>query len=113
MGVDLQYFQCIPRATFNTATLTGSYAALNGTGFADDIKILKIFNGGTLGIDISYDGVTDHDFFPAGATIIIDLQTNHADGSSSGAGTLGGRQGQIIFGKGTAGVGNLYISGYR
>lgn len=113
MAEDLSSFQCIPRAVFNTATLTGTYASLNSTGFSDDIKILKIYNGGTLGIDISYDGVTDHDFFPAGATIIIDLQTNHADNASSGAGTLYGRKGQILFGKGTAGVGNLYIIGFR
>jgi hypothetical protein len=83
---DFTYFQCIPRAVFNTATLTGSYAALNSSGFADDIKILKIYNAGTLGIDISYDGVTDHDFYPSGATIIIDLQTNHADNSAYGSG---------------------------
>jgi len=113
MGADLSSFQCIPRAVFNTASLTASYQTLNGSGFADDIKILKIYNDGTLGIDISYDGVTDHDFFPGGATIIIDLQTNHADNSAYGAGTLGGRKGQILFGKGTAGVGNLYIIGFR
>lgn len=110
---DFSSFQCIPMAVFNTATLAGTYAALNTTGFADDIKILKIYNAGTLGVTISYDSVTDHDFWPAGATLIIDLQTNHADNSSYGAGTLNGRKGQIIFGKGTAGVGNLYISGYR
>jgi len=110
---ELSSFQCITRAVFNTASLTGSYAALNSTGFTDDIKILKIYNAGTLGIDISYDGVTDHDFFPAGATIIIDFQTNHADNSSYSSGTLYGRKGQIIYGKGTAGAGNLYIIGFR
>lgn len=113
MSDDLASFQCIPRAVFNTATLTGTYSALNGTGFGDDIKILKIYNAGTQGIDISYDGVTDHDFYPAGATLIIDLQTNHSDNSAYGAGTLNGRKRQIIWGKGTAGTGNLYIVGYR
>lgn len=110
---ELSSFQCIPRAVFDSSTLTTSYATLNTTGFGDDIKILKIYNGSTVGFDISYDGVTDHDYFPAGATIIIDLQTNHSDNSAYGAGTLYGRKGQIIFGKGTAGTGNLYISGYR
>jgi hypothetical protein len=110
---DFSSFQCIPMAVFDTATLGVSYGALNGSGFAEDIKILKVYNAGTLGVTISYDGITDHDFWPAGATLIIDLQTNHADNSAYGAGTLNGRKGQIIFGKGTAGVGNLYISGYR
>ena len=113
MGTDLSSFQCIPRAVFNTASLTGSYQALNGTGFGDDIKILKIYNAGTLGIDISYDGTTDHDYFPAGATQIIDLQANHADNSAYSSGTLNGRKGQVIYGKGKAGTGNLYIIGYR
>lgn len=110
---DLSSFQCIPMATFASASVTGSYQSLNGSGFGDDIKILKVYNGSTLGITISYDGVTDHDFWPAGATLIIDLQTNHSDNSAYGAGTLNGRKGQIIYGKGTAGTGSLYISGYR
>ena len=110
---EYSYFQCIPRAVFDTSTLGGTYAALNGTGFGDDIKILKIYNEGTDGIDISYDGTTDHDYFPAGATVIIDFQANHADTASFGSGMLRGRKGQVIYGKGTAGTGNLYIIGYR
>jgi len=107
------YFNAITRAVFDTATLTGTYQALNGTGFSDDVKIIKIFSAGTKGIDISYDGVTDHDFYPAGATEIRDLQTNHANESSNSSGTWRGRKGQIIYGKGTAGTGNLYIIGFR
>jgi len=113
MSTEYDYFQCIPMAVYNTASLTGSYAALNTTGFADNIKILKIYNDSTVGITISYDGVTDHDFYPDQATLIIDLQTNHADNSSYGSGTKTGRKGQIIYGKGSAGTGNLYIIGYR
>ena len=110
---DLSSFQCITRADFNTSSLTGSYQVLNGSGFSDDIKILKIYNGGSVGIDISYNGITPHDYWPAGATLIIDLQANHADNSAYGSGTLGGRKGQKIYGLGTAGTGTLYIAGYR
>ena len=111
---ELSSFQCITRAVFNTASLTGTYAALNGTGFSNDIKVLKIYNGSNVGVTISYDGgVTDHDFFPAGSTQILDLQTNHADNASNGSGTLYGRLGQILMGKGSIGVGNFYIIGYR
>jgi hypothetical protein len=106
-------FQFITRAVFDTSTLTGTYQTLNSTGFSGNIKSLKIYNAGTNGIDISYDGVTDHDYFPAGATIILDLQANHSTDSSNGMGILEGRKGQIIYGKGTAGTGNLYIIGYR
>lgn len=119
---DLSSFQCIEMAVFNTASMSGSFAALNGSasyaiftgnGFQNDIKILKFYNDGSQAITISYDGVTQHDYLPSKATLIIDLQTNHADNSSYASGILNGRAGQIVYGKGTAGTGNVYISGYR
>ena len=114
MVQDASWFSCIPLAVFNTASLSASYQSLNGSGFGSDIKMLKIYNGGTTGMTISYDnGVTDHDYFPAGSTFILDIQANHADNSAYGSGTLNGRTGQIIMGKGTAGTGNFYITGYR
>lgn len=111
---DLSSFQCITAASFNLASLSGTFQAMNGTGFSDDIKVLKIFNPSTTtGIDISYDGVNKHDYWPPGATIIIDLQANHADNSSSGAGTLNGRKGQIIYGRTSSTSTQLQIAGYR
>lgn len=100
-------------AVFNTATLTGTFQSLNGSGFGDDIKMLKMYNGGNQGVTLSYGGVLDEDYAPPSSTFVFDVQANHADNASSGAGTLNGRKGQIIWGRGTAGVGNLYIIGYR
>ncbi len=110
--METNYFRCIPMKVFDTATLSGTYQSLNTTGFARDIKILKIYNAGTLGVTVSYDSVTDHDFFPAGATILMDLQANHDCDSAYSSGKKTGRQGQIIYGKGSAGIGNLYIIGF-
>jgi hypothetical protein len=45
-------------------------------------------------------------------TLIIDCQANHADNSAYGSGTLNGAQRQILYGKGTAGTGSVYIMGY-
>lgn len=115
---ELTRFQCITRAVFDTSSITASYQSLNGSGFSQPIKILKIINLGTNGIDISYDGVKDHDYYIAAPAtgspipLIINFQANHADTSAYGSGTLYGAQGQIIYGKGTAGTGNLYIIGY-
>jgi hypothetical protein len=106
-------FEAITMVVFDTATLTGTFEPLNPTGFSDDIKIFKIFNGSTVGVTISYNGVTPNDFYPATSTLIVDLQTNHEDTSNTGSGTLGGRKGQIVWGMGTAGTGNIYIIGYR
>ena len=113
MTVELSSVQCIIRADFNTATLTNSYQPLNGSGFSDDVKILEVYNGSAVGIDVSLDGVNKHLFWPAGATLIVDFQTNHSDNSSYGAGRLNGRKGQIIYGKTAESSTLLFISGYR
>lgn len=123
--MDLSSFQCIEMAIYDTSTPAASFTPLNdsnsysiytGDGFQEDIKILKVFNASNVGITISFDGITNHDYWPAGATIIIDLQTNHSDNSAYGSGTLNGRKGQIIYGTHDGGTGtdnNLYIAGYR
>jgi hypothetical protein len=119
---ELSRFQWVEMAVFDSSGLTGTYQALNGasqyliytgSGFPDSIKSLKIYNGSNVGITISFDGVTRQDFWPAGATIILDVQANHANNSAYGSGTLNGAQGQVIYGTGSAGVGNVYISAYR
>ena len=101
-------------ASFNSASLSASYQILNVGGFAQDVKILKIYNGSTNGVTISFDGINDHDYLPNGSNpFILELQSNHACNSSYGSGTLCGRQGQLVYGKGTAGTGLIYIAGYR
>lgn len=104
----------ITMAVFDTSGLSGTYQTLNGNGLEKDIKILKIYNGSTVGVTVSYNnGVDDQDYFPSGATQIIDLQTNHDTNSSYASGLLHMREGQIIMGKGSAGTGSFYIIGYR
>lgn len=110
---DLNSFSCIPAASFDLASLTGTFQPLNGSGFGDDIKILKVFNGSSSGVDISYDGVNKHDFWPAGAAMIFDFQTNHSDNSAYGSGTLYGRKGQIIYGRTSTTATHLQVAGYR
>lgn len=114
MADDVMYVQCVTKAEFNTATLTGSYQPLNGSGFSDSIKILKIFNPSTtVSIDVSLDGVNPHDFIPPLSTLIVDFQTNHADSFNYGTGTLNVRIGQIIWGKTASNPTFLQLIGYR
>ena len=120
---DLMGMQCVLKAQFNPGALTPSYQVLNGTGsqsvssqigFSDSAKILKIWNPSpTISIDISLDGVNDHDFIPPLGTLIVDFQANHADGSSTASGTLNVRKGQLIWGKTAAEPTWLQIIGYR
>lgn len=106
--------QCVLKAQFNPASLTGTYQAMNGSGFSDSIKILKIYNpSSTVSIDVSLDGVNDHDFIPPLGTLIVDFQTNHYDGSNYASGTLNVARGQILYGKTAAQPTFLQMVGYR
>lgn len=111
---DLSSVQCVIKAVFNPASLTGTYQAMNGTGFSDDVKIMKLYNGSvSVSIDISLDGVNDHDFIPPLGTLIVDFQAGHADNSAYGSGTLNVRKGQILYGKTAEAPTFLQIIGYR
>lgn len=111
---DFQGVQCVPKAVFNPASLTGTYQPMNSPGFSDTVKIMKLYNGSTtVSIDISLDGVTNHDFMPPLGTLIVDFQTNHWDGNSVGSGVLVLRKGQILWGKIAETPTYLQIIGYR
>jgi|SRR6185503_16555818 len=123
MADELSRVQCVLKAQFNPASLSGSYQVINGAGtqsdssqigFSDTAKILKIWNPSTtVSIDISLDGVNDHDFIPPLGTLIIDFQTNHYDGGSYGTGTLVVARGQLIWAKTAAHPTYIQIVGYR
>ena len=120
---ELSRVQCVLKAQFDLSGLTGTYQPLNGAGtqsdalqvgFSDTAKIMKIYNPSTsVSIDISLDGVNDHDFIPPLGTLIVDFQANHYDGPIYGAGTLNVAQGQIIWGKTASQPTFLQIVGYR
>lgn len=114
MTEELSSVQCVTKAVFNPATLTGTYQVMNGTGFTEDVKILKMYNASTtVSIDISFDGITDHDFIPPLGTIIIDFQTNHSSKTTYGNGTLYLRKGQLLWGKTAESPTFLQIIGFR
>lgn len=114
---------CVLKAQFNPASLTGSYQPLNGAGtqsdsnqvgFSDPVKVLKIYNPSvSLSIDISFDGVNDHDFIPPLGCLIVDFQTNHADGPIYASGTWNVSKYQILWGKTAAQSTYLQIVGYK
>lgn len=113
MAEELSSVQCTLKAQFNPASLTGTYQPMNGSGFSDTAKIMKIFNPSTtISIDVSLDGVNDHDFIPPLGTLIVDFQTNHYSAPHN-AGTLNIRQGQILWGKTAAAPTYIQIIGYR
>jgi len=114
MVQNVQYANPIPKVEFDPASLTGTFQALNGSGFDDSIKVWKLYNGSTtVSIELSLDGVTAHDFMPPLGTCIIDFQANHDTGSSFGTGTKAIRKGQIIYGRTAANPTYLQLIGYN
>lgn len=114
MADEYSFMQCVTKSEFNMAGLSSSFAAMNGSGFSDSAKILKIYNPSTtIAIEVSLDGVTAHDFIPPLSALIVDFQTNHYDGGTYGTGTLVVRKGQIIFGRVAPNPTYLQIIGYR
>lgn len=108
----------------NTFTLNGTvgtaYSAYvsGGTwvfygGFPDNIKIMTVYNGAAVAMDFSFDGVNLAGVWPDGATLIVDLQTNHDDNPPYGSGTLNGRAGQNIWVRTSVNPTFLTIGGYR
>ena len=113
-GEQLDSVQFITKAQFNPASLNGTYQVMNGTGFTDDVKIFEMFNPSTtVSIDISYDGVTDHDFIGPQQAKIRDFQANHATNPNSASGTKYGRKGQLVWGKTAASPTFLQMIGSR
>jgi len=94
--------------TFNSASLTAAYQAINVNGFQHPLFLLRIVNNATTAITISYDGITDHDYIAPNSTTQIPFQTNGQPNNFC----AGMKQGTEVFVKGTAGVGTVAVAGY-
>ncbi len=102
----------IQLSTFDSASLTRAYQPINGTGLSNDVKILRIINDSDQTITISYDSLNDSDVILAESSETFEFQAN-AQEVPEGAGIKYARKGQIIYAKGAAGTGNIYVGGYR
>jgi hypothetical protein len=96
------------RGTFAGMSLTTSYQAINSTPFEGACFRVSISNTTNSSIDISFDGVTDNDVVLSGATIVIDAQSN----AQPNGYTALFQKGLVVYAKGAAAAGNVYISGY-
>jgi curli biogenesis system outer membrane secretion channel CsgG len=66
--------------TLASGSISGTYAAV-GTPFAHPMRLIKIINTCDTGMSISFDGVADNDFIPAGSFSLYDLCTNEVTDS--------------------------------
>lgn len=91
-----------------SASVTGTYAAVNGLGFANPPFFVRIINGSSTAITVSYNGVDDHEFIPANTVFELPSQANAQPNAQV---ALFPRNTQVYV-KGTAGTGSVYVSGY-
>ena len=103
-GIKLTYDE---RRDIDSATFNNSYQAV-GSALTRPIRIVKIVNNSDEDIDISTDGVTDHDACPAGGFCLYDLTANKVQyQGQSGAFFAEGTQ---FYVKGAAaGTGLVYL----
>jgi len=91
-----------------SSAVTALYAPLNGTGFIQAPFFIRIVNASSAAITISYDGVNDNEYIPANSVFELPSQTN----SQPGAHIALFPKLTVVYLKGTAGTGNIYLSGY-
>ena len=94
--------------SFNSASLTGAYQAIDPLGFAHSIFLLRIINDASTSITISFNGVDDHDRIRPNSELQISFQNN----SQPNTFIANMRQGTKVYVKGTAGAGSIVVTGY-
>ncbi len=91
-----------------SSAVTALYVPINGSGFANAPFFIRIINASNMAITISYDGVTDNEYIPANSVFELPSQAN----AQPGAQVALFPKNTIVYIKGTAGTGNIYLSGY-
>jgi len=70
--------------------ISGSYTVI-GSALANPAYILHFVNDTDVAITISWDGVTDHAYLPAGGFLLLDVDANHAANATGLWGGVGQR----------------------
>jgi len=99
----------IPLETFLSSALLTAFQPINPLGLDQACFLIRIVNLGTTPIIISFDGANDNEQLKTLDT----LELYGGEGSSSPQGNCAlWAKGQIIYARGTAGTGNITLSGY-
>lgn len=99
----------IALSSIDSATFTGSYQLLSATaGIPSPVFYLKIVNNSNIGVTVSYDGTTDHDFVRAGSDAPLNIQSNNSPNNHSAI----LKQYTKVYVKAAAGAGLVYLSGW-
>lgn len=103
----------IALSSINASALNANYQALNGSGLEEPCLFIRICNASTSDVTISFDGTNDHEFLAGTvATIPRESLVYYPGENNVNNIPLLFHKGQIIYLKGAAGVGSIYLSGY-
>jgi hypothetical protein len=95
-------------STFSSTTMTGTYQSMNYPGLLSPCFFIRIVNASSQAITVSFDGVNDHEYILEDSIFELATQTN-AQPNSQQALMSAFTQ---VYVKGTAGTGNITLSGY-
>jgi hypothetical protein len=100
--------QAVALSIFNSASITTSYQIINTGGLSAACFLIRVVNASDENIIISYDGVTDNEVVLSDSAVYLDFQAN---AQPTGWTSLLAK-GTVVYAKGTAGTGTIYLSGY-
>ena len=103
------YIVPIEMQSLNANTLgIASYEPFNAAGVEGSLSFIRVTNDSNTDVYLSYDGIHDHEFIPAGKTIQVYFQANSI--LASNVSLL--RKYTVLSLRGNAGVGFIYLAGY-
>lgn len=100
--------QAVTLTSIDSSTLNGSYQVINATGLPQGCVFVYITNASNKDVTVSYDGINDNEYVRASETKNLLFQMN----ALPNAHVATFAKGTKIYVKGTAGTGNIYVSGY-
>jgi archaellum component FlaF (FlaF/FlaG flagellin family) len=98
----------IPMIGLASEVVSDTYAAINPLGTSNNCPVLKIINASTEDITISFNGTTDNDYATSMTTVVLPGEYFPQPQNLSSAFP----KGTIVYVKGTAGTGSIYLAGY-
>lgn len=100
--------QAIPLTNIASSTLSSSYQAINATGLPFPCFMIRLNSTSSTPVTVSFDGINDHEFLLNGTFVNLNFQTNSRPSND----VAYMKAGTVVWVKGTAGTGNIYLSGY-
>jgi len=104
----LNKVKAIALTNIDSSTVSGTYQAINAAGLDQACFLVRVMNASNQNVTLSYDGSTDNDVVLANSTLDVPAQTNSSPNNKVALFA----KGQVVYVKGTAGTGNIYLSGY-